>query len=806
MLKSFGVAWSRFVFERALVVLVSALVLTFIAFKFAGGISVSTRLEELMPQSAASVQTLNSVLKKTGSFASIQIVAQSDSAETTLDFLQAVKSEIDHHDWVAYSHYSENIEFLTRHKLLMLDLNQLLDLEREVEGAYPVFLARKLSEAVGTDVTYSVRSENVSGDSRTTLDQTRIDELTTSLNASPEAERFFATPDGLTAVLVVWPKPGLDKLTDAKRMVEDARQISQKLENSSGGKITSGVAGRIANKVAQFDAVTGDLKLGLISAIGLISILIGLSYRNIFAVPAIILPLAVGLVWTLGLTAAVIGSLNLITVFLVLILFGLGIDFGIHNYSRYREERRRGRCVEEAIRTVITHTGGASLAAALTTSLGFLSLTLTEFRAFSEFGFIAGVGIILIFISMYSLFPAIIAIYERRAFFETKSVRIWKRTRNATPRVKRPLSQSFALAITVVLFIFAVTFLPQISFERDFKNLEASQPPSLVWATKQVNRIFGGGHDRAIVAVKTLSELVAIDAYFRERIATEEQTPTIEKISSVLDYIPPIELQDRRLEVIRRLGKRIEGLKFIDQSLYNATKQYLAIDKLEISDLPQALQRTFVGTKGDPGYLLYIYNSVSMDDSVLAREFYDDAASFRVNGKNYAAASEGFIFVEMIALMKADAMKAISLVTLSTALLILLFTRSLKATAIILAPPILGVLVTLGIMGATGLSLSIVNMVILPSLIGISVDNTIHIFHRFDSEGSAADISQIMSSTGRAAVLTTLTTLIGFGGLVTASMGGLRSMGLLAIIGFTTCLVTTWWLLPNLLKLYRQKA
>ncbi len=806
MLKSFAVVWSRFVFDRALIVLIGAFALTLMALKLAGGISVSTRLEELMPAGAESVQTLNTVLQKTGSFASIQIVAQSDSAKTTLNFLRAVKAEIDDRDWVDYSHYSENIEFLARHKLLMLDLDELLELEREVDSAYPIFLARKLSETLGSDVTYSVRGENLSGASQAALDQTRIDELTASLNNPPETERFFATPNGLTAVLVVWPKPGLDSLTDAKRMVDDARRISERLKNASGRKISSGVAGRIANKVAQFDAVTGDLKLGLISAISLISVLIGLSYRSIFAVAAVILPLAAGLVWTLGLTDVVIGGLNLITVFLVLILFGLGIDFGIHNYSRYREERQRGRCVEQAIRTVMTHTGGASLAAALTTSLGFLSLTLTEFRAFTEFGFIAGAGVMLIFISMYSLFPAIIVLYERVRLFKTKNIQPPNWAKNTAGGLKRPQRQSFSLPITIVLFVFAAVFSSQISFERNFKNLEASQPASLVWATKQVDSIFGSSHDRAIVAVETLSELVAIDAYFRARKETDKQTPTIEKISSVLDFVPPREIQEQRLEVIRRLGKRVDALKFIDEFLYNAAKQYLTIDKLEVADLPEALRRTFVGMDSEPGYLLYIYNSVSMDDSVLARQFYDDAASFRVDGHKYAAASEAFIFVEMIALMKADAIKAISLVTLSTAFVIFLFTRNLKATAIILAPPILGVFITLGVMGATGLSLSIMNMVILPSLIGISVDNAIHIFHRFENEGAAADISRIMASTGRAAMLTTLTTLIGFGGLVTASMGGLQSMGLLAIIGFTTCLVITWWLLPNLLKLYRRKA
>ena len=96
------------------------------------------------------------------------------------------------------------------------------------------------------------------------------------------------------------------------------------------------------------------------------------------------------------------------------------------------------------------------------------------------------------------------------------------------------------------------------------------------------------------------------------------------------------------------------------------------------------------------------------------------------------------------------------------------------------------------------------NMVILPSLIGISVDNGIHIFHRFHHAGTEADIPQIMTTTGRAAILTTITTLIGFGGMITASMAGLVSLATLAIIGFLACLLTTWTILPVCLVIYEK--
>ncbi len=318
-------------------------------------------------------------------------------------------------------------------------------------------------------------------------------------------------------------------------------------------------------------------------------------------------------------------------------------------------------------------------------------------------------------------------------------------------------------------------------------------------------RVFPDGHDRAIIVVETQEELLLLVEYFRDKIENDLDTPTISKVTSILDFLPLLDDQEERLAIIARLRERAGAFEDVDPERYETINRYLEIGELIVEDLPVALQRTFIGTDSEPGYLMYVYNSVTMDDSDLARQFYDDAAQIEVAGTTYAAASEGFIFVEMIALMKDDAVKAVSLVTLTTILLVFAFFRSFIGSIIVLVPPILGTFVTLGFMGAFGPALSIMNMVVLPSLIGISVDNAIHIFHRFKKDGKNANIAHIMNTTGKAAVLTTLTTLIGFGGMVTASMGGLRSMGALAIVGFIFCLIMTWAVLPALMRLYNVR-
>ena len=798
-------AWAGIVTRHALVVLIAAVVLTGFALTRAATIDISTNIDALMPKGAKSVQTLNRALEKTGSFASIQIVVQSDNAETSLGFIQNAKTIIDSYDWVGSSQYFEDIEVLSQHKLLLLSVPELLELERDINTAYPILIAKEISAATGVETSVTLRGENLSGNSNTELDRERLDTLLSDLNAPKRTRQNYISDDGLTAVLIVWPKPGFSSLVDSKRMVADAHNVVDTLAaKANRPDIQAGVAGRIASQVRQFDAIIKDLKTGLLSAMILIAILIAWFYRSLVVVPAIFIPLIIGIIWSLALTAMTVGGLNLITAFLILILFGLGIDFGIHNTSRYLEERRKGASIEACISVVMCETGGASLIAALTTAAGFFALTLTEFRAFTEFGFIAGIGILLTFFVMYSVLPAIFVIMERLG---------WQSDRPAKPRVlganipklPNPLTMRRPIIITsLCLCLFAVIFAPQMRFESNMKNLEARMPSEHEQARAAVKRVIKSSNSRAIIVAETQEELVAINQHFKDKIKSDTQTPTIKNISSILDFVPDQDGQTQRLAVIRRLKKRADDLQGLDPQTYEAGREYLSIEALNIADLPASLRRSFLGTDAETGYLMYVNNAVNMDDARLAKQFYDDVAMFNIAGKSYYSASQSFILVEMLAMMKADAVKAITLVTLTTALMIFIFIRTVKGTLVVLVPPLIGIMITIGIMGAFGPSLSIMNMVILPSLVGISVDSGIHIFHRFKQAGASANIADIMHSTGRAAVLTTLTTLIGFGGMITASMGGLRSMALLAIIGFLSCLAMTWFLLPVILDLYRR--
>ena len=136
---------------------------------------------------------------------------------------------------------------------------------------------------------------------------------------------------------------------------------------------------------------------------------------------------------------------------------------------------------------------------------------------------------------------------------------------------------------------------------------------------------------------------------------------------------------------------------------------------------------------------------------------------------------------------------------------IFLIFRSLTVTVLVLIPVGFGFAWTVGILNLFDISLNLANLVILPLIIGIGVVDGVHILHRFH-EGRERDTRVLSKSTGQGVVLSSLTTMMGFGSLMVADHQGVYSIGLVLTIGVGCCLVASITILPALLKLLSAKG
>jgi predicted RND superfamily exporter protein len=185
--------------------------------------------------------------------------------------------------------------------------------------------------------------------------------------------------------------------------------------------------------------------------------------------------------------------------------------------------------------------------------------------------------------------------------------------------------------------------------------------------------------------------------------------------------------------------------------------------------------------------------------------FYDQFGAMNVDGVGTVHPSaSGFILVEVVRAVQRDGVMMAVLSLLVVLVVLFIDFKRIAATALVFAPLLLGLIWTAGIMGFAGMKLGLYNMLVLPLLLGVGIDATVHLYHSWREQGPGS-LRLVLKETGLAIVVSSATTAVGFVGMSIVSHLGLRTIGLLAIVGITTCLISALTVLPVLLSLIEQR-
>jgi len=162
------------------------------------------------------------------------------------------------------------------------------------------------------------------------------------------------------------------------------------------------------------------------------------------------------------------------------------------------------------------------------------------------------------------------------------------------------------------------------------------------------------------------------------------------------------------------------------------------------------------------------------------------------------------LFTALIKIFGRDGRNAILLTLVLVFILLSVDFQSPRYALMAMIPLAFGMLWMLGFMHFFGMKINIVNIIGLPLIVGIGIDDGVHIIHRWQHEGKGK-ISTVFSSTGKAIFLTSLTTMFAFGSLVFSIFRGWASFGAALFLGVGACFLTTTFILPGILGLVERK-
>lgn len=573
-----------------------------------------------------------------------------------------------------------------------------------------------------------------------------------------------------------------------------------------GATVTYGYSGGYKTNVDDSDTMKDALvPTAAVSFVG-VFIYILVFLRRVIPVVLIMSTLLVGTVMTFAFCELAIGELNTITSILAAILFGLGIDFGIHFVHRLREEYTRTRDITRAIEETIEHSGSASAASASTIAAALFVLAFAQFRGFSDFGLLAGVGVIITALMAYTFIPTIYVLADRVwPRFKEHLVIVSKRDDGAElgPRRPYPFARLIVLgsvALTAVLAVLAT----RIQFDYDGRSLMSADRPSLL-LQEEITRRFEVSGDPVGFYTETLEEARAL----YERLQDIPADSMIESVASIFTLVPPPEKQEANRKIMAQLLEDLapitpDMLSEDEAEKLEKMRYYLGAQPFGIEDVPEWIAKQFrpVPESKYKGYITFVYPKTSLWDGRELIKFGHEIDHVAVGGKSYHSAGIAVLFSMLAEIILAEG-KVMTLYAALVICVILLITfRRPTALAFAMLPVSAGMLWMLGLMAATGWKLNFMNVVVFPVVLGYGISGGIHLYHRF-IEGNSVMLA--VRHAGTAVTASSITTLIGYGALLVSQHRGLISMGILACLGVASALVVSLTLLPALLQVWQDR-
>ncbi len=297
-----------------------------------------------------------------------------------------------------------------------------------------------------------------------------------------------------------------------------------------------------------------------LGAILLIYLLLSHSFHGWILPIFALLPLLVGIFWTMGLLYLLFGSLNIFTSMIMLVLLGLGIDFSIHTISRFNEEIATGKSIRESLALMLNKTGIAVLTGGLTTAAAFLTLLIGESAGVYEFGAAAGFGVLLTLLAVFLTLPPLLTIRRRK-----QESRLLKKgidiTAQAAPRPagQMPLLGKIArsgwrrpalyLVVAVIVCGFSIWARQHIDFEYDFLELEPKGLKS-IQLQREIPKRFGMSDHAAWVVTNSVEESRELKEKFKKK-------PLVGDVAAISDYIPSAERLEKYKPKLMEFRKTI---------------------------------------------------------------------------------------------------------------------------------------------------------------------------------------------------------------------------------------------------------
>jgi len=571
-----------------------------------------------------------------------------------------------------------------------------------------------------------------------------------------------------------------------------------------------------------------------------------LALKSARLIVAVFLNLFVGLAITAALGLMMVGALNMISVAFAVLFVGLGVDFGIQFSVRYRAERHDTPELLPALDEAAAKIGVPLTLAAAAVAAGFLSFLPTDYRGVSELGKIAGVGMLIAYVTSITVLPALIAVLNPPGEAEPIGYKALAPVDWFLQEYRIPvIAGTLAVAVLGAPLLYFLTF--------DFDPIHLRSPE-----TESISTILELGDDprAGISAVNVVAKSLDEAAGVAEKL---QKLPEVSQTQTLLNFVP--QDQDKKLALIEELsrqlapalgrpgsskaptdGENVAALNGMADQLNkiagNATgpgadaarrlagnavklaqaseeiraraktvfivpmetatgqlRGFLGAQKVTKDNLPQALKQQWLAADGRAR--VEISPKGNTNDTEVLRQFARAILSV------YPSATGGPISIlESSRTVVRAFFEAGFYALISIGILLWIVLRRFGDVLLTLVPLLLAGVVTLEICVLIGMPLNFANIIALPLLLGVGVAFKIYYIMAWRSGRT----NLLQSSLTRAVIWSALTTATAFGSLWLSQHPGTSSMGKLLALSLVCTLAAAVLFQPALMGKPRRSG
>jgi predicted RND superfamily exporter protein len=543
--------------------------------------------------------------------------------------------------------------------------------------------------------------------------------------------------------------------------------------------------------------IVDEIGLFVLGATLVTSLIFFLFFRSFRATFISLIVVAVGVMWAFGILGFLGYEITVLTALIPPLIIVIGVPNCIFLINKYQQEIARHSNQAKSLQRVIAKIGNATLMTNLTTASGFATFILTNSKILKEFGVVASINIISIFLLSLLIIPITYSFMERPnkkhlKHLKNKTVDFFVSWMEHKVRKKR----INVYIVSLLGLIIGITGIYQMKISG---SLIEDMPKS---ASFFKDILFFDDNFNGIVPLE-----VWIDSKREDGIVKPATLRRMNRLHDVIEEIPELAPPLSIVNVV----------KYAKQAYYNGNPNYYSLPTsqensfiypyLNKSESNSEILSGYVDSSGQFGRITTYMKDIKThrmeeieNDLIdkIDKIFPEERYGVKITGKS-------LLFLKGTKYLIKNLILSLSLAILLIAFFMAFLFRSLKMIIISLIPNLLPLIITAGVMGFTGIPLKPSTILVFSIAFGISVDDTIHFLAKYRQELIANGwrinkaVFAALRETGISMFYTSIVLFFGFSVFLSSNFGGTQALGGLVAVTLMMAMLANLILLPSLL-------